>query len=271
MKYIDNYAYYNKVLLKQPSVGKEQSLLFTTIVEQRNELGRLVPDVYKRFVDITCLDRLYDHYIFKIEYLDADFDIKGDARRDTDFVKEISFVFDELWVKVGFNGYITEVLNTDLIIQRWNHVKTTLSEDNEGEEIEAYVALMDTFVNNPEALAAYVNLPSMYGSYFNGYWRQYFYEKQYEGQIQFGIELDNVIVHEQLQLKKVEREDDAQLVEIFGSLHKEKHTQSNIQFAVSYAKYFNGFLDSFERIITFPDVKVTYTTSWLGLKPLTKI
>ncbi len=267
---VDQYAYYNKVLLKRPPVNKEQSLLFTTVIEQRNELGRLVPDVYKRFVDITCLDKLQDYYIYKIEYLDADFDIKGDARRDTDFIKQISFVFDELWVKASFDGRIIEVLNMDLLLLRWKQVKEALQEDNEGEEIEAYYEFMDMFITDHGKLVAYVNLPNMFGSFFNGYWRQFFYEKNYDSQVRFGIELDNIIISEKIQLKKVEREDDAQLVEIYGTLNKDKHTKSNIQLAISYAKYFDGFLDSFERVITFPEVKVTYTTSWLGLKPLTK-
>jgi hypothetical protein len=269
---VDKYAYYNKVLLARPTINTVQSLLFISSIEILNEFGRFVPNVYKRYVDIVYVDKLRDCYVYQIEYLEADFDIKGDARRDTNFIKAISYVFDELLVKVSFDGHIIEVLNNDTIALRWEQTKQQLYEENDGEEFEAYCENMETFIKNEMALIDYLNLPTMYGCYFNGYWRQYFYEKQYSVKIVCGIKLNNITIEENIGLKKVEREDDAQLVEITGSLiETELSKENNILFSATYAKYYNGFLDCFERVIRTPEKNITYNIDWLGLKPNTEI
>jgi hypothetical protein len=260
----NKYGFYNKLKIKKPQQGLEQSLLFITHVEHTDlSNNKKTINTFEREVDISYQGYNNEYYLYRVCYLDAVFQLSNKYKPDERLVKKLSFVFDDLLLGVGAQGLVEKVLNTDALKNRWQVEKAAINEQYEGEYITHYLKGMDDLLENEKAVIEFLQMPGMYGNYFNGLWNTFHYQQDYYNRVRYGKEAEGVTVDETVQCKLVESAEDNQVVEL------DIATTNNLvtEYKGAY-RYFNGLLQNGERKISINNTTITYTIKWTGLQPI---
>jgi hypothetical protein len=258
----NRYGIYNKLKIKKPEQGYEQSLLFTTVVEQL-ENGKKTVNTFEREVDISYEGYNNQYYLYRVCYLDAVFQLENRYKADERLVKKISFVFDDLLLGVGSQGRVQKILDMDGLKNRWQKVKTGISEQFEGEYITHYLQGMDELLENEKAVIEFLQLPAMYGNYFNGLWDTFHYQQEYQNRVRYGKEAEGITVEETVQCHLLETREEDQVLEL------DIKTSSNLVTAYKgNYRYYNGLLQDGERKINMNNTTITYSVKWTGLQPI---
>ncbi|ATA90309.1 hypothetical protein [Capnocytophaga stomatis] len=88
------------------------------------------------------------------------------------FLKKVALVFSNIIIFVDKRGAIINVYSHEQIQKKWQKIKASVLNDHKGEEIDSFVQVVDSVVNDKKALIAFLESDAMYGLFFNKKWEQ---------------------------------------------------------------------------------------------------
>lgn len=139
--------------------------LETIVTEQKNPFYLTVKK-YARHVEIYYLGEEKDR--FKYHVLVVDFIFSDDDHAMGKFLKQISYLFDELELSVDKAGNMVEVNNLDFLRLRWAGMLAKLSETHKGKVIDNYFSEISSLLEDESRLIGFLGGYPMFGLLFNG-------------------------------------------------------------------------------------------------------
>ncbi|KFE96957.1 hypothetical protein [Chryseobacterium luteum] len=139
--------------------------LETIVTEQKNPFY-LTEKKYVRHAEVYYLEEEKDQ--FKYHVLVIDFIFSDDDNAMGKFLKQISYLFDELELTVDKDGNIVEVNNLNFLRLRWVNILAKLSETHKGESIDNYFSQISSVLEDESRLIGFLGGYHMFGLLFNG-------------------------------------------------------------------------------------------------------
>ncbi|PQA97807.1 hypothetical protein B0A69_00265 [Chryseobacterium shigense] len=139
--------------------------LETIVTEQKNPFY-LTEKKYVRHAEVYHLGNEKDY--FKYHVLVVDFIFSDDDNAVGKFLKQISYLFDELELTVDQEGNIVEVNNINFLRLRWMKIAARLSETHKGEVIDTYFSQISSILEDESRLIDFLGGYPMFGLLFNG-------------------------------------------------------------------------------------------------------
>lgn len=139
--------------------------LETIVTEQKNPFY-LTEKKYVRHAEVYYLGNEKDH--FKYHVLVVDFIFSDDDNAMGKFLKQISYLFDELELTVDKDGNIVEVNNLNFLRLRWMKIVAGLSDTHKGEVIDNYFSQISSVLEDESKLIEFLGHYTMFGLLFNG-------------------------------------------------------------------------------------------------------
>ncbi|NIF06853.1 hypothetical protein F3J23_15510 [Chryseobacterium sp. Tr-659] len=139
--------------------------LETIVTEQKNPVYAIMKS-YARQVEVYYLGKAKEEHRFHILVVEFDF-----SDHDTSMgklIKRISYLFDELELKVDNEGNITAVDNLLFLRLRWGEIQTKLSKTHKGEAIDNYFNQISSILEDEMKLIDFLGEYNMFGLLFNG-------------------------------------------------------------------------------------------------------
>ncbi|WP_300689031.1 hypothetical protein [Chryseobacterium sp.] len=137
-----------------------------TIVTEQKNLFYLTEKKYVRIAEIYYLGNEKGH--FKYHVLVVDFNFSNDDNAMGKFLKQISYLFDEVELTVDKDGNILEVNNLQFLRLRWMKIAARLSETHKGEVIDNYFTQISSLLEDENRLIDFLGGYNMFGLLFNG-------------------------------------------------------------------------------------------------------
>lgn len=139
--------------------------LETIVIEKKNQFY-LTEKKYVRNTEIYYLGTEKGH--FKYHVLVVDFNFSNDDNAMGKFLKQISYLFDELELTVDKDGNILEVNNLQFLRLRWMKIAARLSETHKGEVVDNYFIQISSVLEDENRLVDFLGGYNMFGLLFNG-------------------------------------------------------------------------------------------------------
>lgn len=105
---------------------------------------------------------------FKYHVLVVDFNFSNDDNSMGKFLKQISYLFDELELTVDNDGNMIEVNNLSFLRLRWTKIAARLSETHKGEVVDNYFSQINSVLEDESRLIDFLGGYNMFGLLFNG-------------------------------------------------------------------------------------------------------
>lgn len=121
---------------------------------------------YMRKAEIYYLGKGKDY--FKYQVLVVDFDFSNDDNTLGKFLKQISYLFDELELTVDKDGNMIEINNMNFLRLRWIEIIGKLSETHKGEAIDNYFSRISSLLEDEAKMIDFLEGYNMFGLLFNG-------------------------------------------------------------------------------------------------------
>jgi hypothetical protein len=244
-----------------PEIGSEQLLLFTTCIEKKDEKGRLDVDLFKRRVNVVYLGKTGNSIRYQLFLYESTLELSARLDKYNVLLTRMSYVFDECYIAVDESGHLVEVLNWEFIQYRWEVIKSRLLPDFEGEKFAPFFEEMEARVKDKESILDFLQQPSMYGLYFNGY-RDL---KEQEVPISYRPlfeDNDPLTIVETVTAQEVRKQDN-QIVtlEIQGAEEGSASICLEGQF-----RYLDGLLHDGFKELNIGSQHSSYSVKWVGLK-----
>jgi hypothetical protein len=138
--------------------------LETIVIEQRNPFYSTQKS-YVREVEVYYFGKVKDKHDFQILVTRFDFSEEGSMDQ---FLKKISYLFDEIECKVDDEGNITSVDNLLFLRVRWTKIQADLSETHQGDAIDRYFSQISDLLEDETKLIDFLGGYKMFGLLFNG-------------------------------------------------------------------------------------------------------
>ncbi len=261
----DRYTWYLRKRIEPVELETEQRLLFSTSVQSVNKIGRVSSVTWEREVQIMHTQRARELYKFQIFLLNSDIVLKRKPEPKRDFLKKMMYLFDEVVVWVDTHGTITGVHNFPFLQYQWKQLKTELMWEYHTPEFTPYYEQTDMMLQDQSLLVDYLNLPGVYGLYFNGYWREYRNLRPMYQTIRFGDEADNIEIKEEVDFKLL-HEEGRQLSKLI--IHGEPADANEWESYSGEYLYNDEILESCYKQVDFGNKKTIYTAKWIGKKKI---
>ncbi|WP_160139796.1 hypothetical protein [Chryseobacterium sp. c4a] len=139
--------------------------LETIVIEQKNPFYSTQKN-YAREVEVYYYGKVKDRHDFQI--LVTHFDFSDEEGTMDQFLKKISYLFDEIECKVDDEGNITAVDNILFLRLRWTKILANLSETHKGEAIDRYFSQISDLLEDEVKLIDFLGSYNMFGLLFNG-------------------------------------------------------------------------------------------------------
>ena len=105
---------------------------------------------------------------FKYHLLVVDFNFSNEDNAMGKFIKQISYLFDELEISVDQHGNIVRIDNLNFLRVRWMEIATKLSENHQGDFMDNYFRQIGSLLENENQLIDFLSEDHMFGLLFNG-------------------------------------------------------------------------------------------------------
>lgn len=152
--------------MEHPLKNPCKTYRFETIVISNPNTSYSTQKSYVRTAEIYYLGNEKD--CFKYQILVVDFNFSNDDNATGKFLKQISYLFDELELTVDHDGNIMRVDNIGFLLSRWPEIVDRLSNTHKGEAIENYFRQISSLLDNEEDLIEFLGGYNMFGLLFNG-------------------------------------------------------------------------------------------------------
>lgn len=152
--------------MKHPLKNSSKTYRLETLVISNPDTSYCKEKNYVRIAEVYHLGNEKDH--FKYHVLVVDFIFSDDDNAMGKFLKQISYLFDELELTVDQEGNIVEVNNLNFLRLRWMKIAARLSETHRGEVIDNYFSQISGVLEDESRLIDFLGGYHMFGLLFNG-------------------------------------------------------------------------------------------------------
>ncbi len=138
--------------------------LETLVIEQRNPFYSIRKS-YVREIEVYYFGKVKDKHDFQILVTRFDFSEEGSMDQ---FLKKVSYLFDEIECRVDDEGNMTAVDNLLFLRLRWAKIQADLSETHKGDAIDRYFRQISDLLEDETKLIEFLGSYKMFGLLFNG-------------------------------------------------------------------------------------------------------
>lgn len=139
--------------------------LESIVIEQKNPFYSTQKS-YVREIEVYYYGKVKDEHDFQILVTHFDFS-EGEGTTDQ-FLKKVSYLFDEIECSVDDEGNITAVNNLFFLRLRWTEILTHLSETHKGDAVDRYFSQISDLLEDEAKLIDFLGSYKMFGLLFNG-------------------------------------------------------------------------------------------------------
>ncbi|WP_090022908.1 hypothetical protein [Chryseobacterium oleae] len=152
--------------MEHPLKNFSKTYRLETVVVSNPDTSYRTEKSYVRIAEVYYLGNEKEY--FKYHVLVVDFNFSNDDNAIGKFLKQISYLFDELELTVDQDGNITGINNIDFLRLRWMKLAAKLSENHEGEAIDHYFSQISFVLEEESRLIDFLGGYNMFGLLFNG-------------------------------------------------------------------------------------------------------
>lgn len=252
------------------AIDFDQDLKFSYEKERTLPNGTKAHYVFSRRAAIGYVGIRENLHKFQLGITKAEFSLTCMAEPTADLSKDLHIALGLLVLGADRYGNLVEIYNLPYIQHWWAELKKDFLQDYDQEPYLGLIHEMDARIANEQVLLAYLQLPTMYGLYFNGYWLLNKNEETIQTKhIRFGKEVDETDVEETI-VVDVDTNELQQQISIHSSLVISDTTNATvaIQDYKGACIYVDGILDTCKKEIQIDSTKFYYSAKWVGLKKL---
>jgi hypothetical protein len=254
-----------KTTIPRPEPPFTQSLKFATTAEKPGENGRPARRTFERQVSIIYWGIKNDLHKYQVFCADARFRFERTSEPYHELIRDIGFVFGQLALSSNEQGLLVRLHNFPFLQYRWKQLREKLHLNYEGAVFMQYITPMDQLMSDYDATLAYLQLPDMYGLYFNGYLGEYQNDAPSRQVFRCGPEAGAMDIEETIILSQT-RDNGAQRqiqLEMTGKPVRELPSWQGYQGSCCYL---DGVPDHCRKEINMGSEKIIYSATWAGLK-----
>ncbi|WP_223605718.1 hypothetical protein [Chryseobacterium sp. OSA05B] len=137
-----------------------------TVVISNPDTSYRTEKSYVRVAEVYYLGNEKEY--FRYHVLVVDFNFSNDDNAMGKFLKQISYLFDELELTVDKDGHIIEINNLNFLRLRWTKIAAKLSETHKGDSIDNYFRKIGSILEDESMLIGFLEGYNMFGLLFNG-------------------------------------------------------------------------------------------------------
>lgn len=142
-----------------------------TIVISNPETSYSREKGYVRTAEVYDLGK--ENNYFKYQILIVDFNFSDDDNAVGKFIKQISYLFDELILTIDEEGNIISVENLLFLRLKWTKIQNNLLKLHQGNAVENYFNQINMVLENEPSLIEFLQEYNMFGLLFNGLWNSF--------------------------------------------------------------------------------------------------
>ena len=260
----------HKFLVWYAKENFDQDLKFSYEKECTLPNGTKAHYVFSRRAAIGYVGLRENLHKFQLGITKAEFSLIRMAEPTADLSKDLHIALSLLVLGADKQGNLVKIYNLPYIKNRWDELKIEFLEDYDQEAYLLLIHEMDKRIANENLLLAYLQLHTMYGLYFNGYWLMQ--EDQPDGlikQIVLGKEVAETSFDETLVLE-IKKSDKQKEITIHSGMltNQDLNASTPIQGYNGTCIYVDGILDTCKKEIQIDSTNFYYSAKWVGLKTL---
>lgn len=222
---------------------------------------------FSRRVQIRYVGLRDELYKFQLGTIRSEFSLSRMAEPTADLSKSLHRALGLLVLGADKTGKLVKIYNLPYVQYRWEELKKEFLQDYDRDEYLVLIQEMDQRITDGNRLLTYLQLPIMYGLYFNGYWEATNTEQiPIVKQKDFGKELSELQIHEACTYST--KKNETQVEVIFNAELNGSNSDITIQGYNSTCTYIDGILDTCKKEIQLGSTKFYYSAKWVGLKKL---
>jgi len=139
--------------------------LETIVTEQRNPVYAITKS-YARQIEVYYLGKAKEEHQFQILVVEFNFSDNDTAMGK--LIRKVSYLFDELELRVDNEGNITALDNLLFLRLRWGKIQSELSKTHKGDAIDNYFSQISSLLEDETKLIDFLTGYNMFGLLFNG-------------------------------------------------------------------------------------------------------
>lgn len=254
--------------IKHVAPGFDQLILFTISKEELNKQNRWASSTVNRKVRICYVGWVDSLYKYQLGCIESDYKLVYKADASADLFTKLHRIFTLLVIGADEQGTIKKIYNFPYLQQEWLEIKKDLLLEYDDTDIEkwALICKMDVLMQDYTEVVHYLQLPSMYGLFFNGYWVQCLPEQPLIIAVTYDEVMHAESFEECIEYSMQETASQQQVkIDIKGNPLNEK-IQSI--FYTGTCIFLDGALDKCHKKIDAGSTKFNYSARWVGLKKL---
>ena len=203
---------------------------------------------------------------FQLGVIKSEFSLSRTAEPTADLSNQLHRALALLVLGANAKGQLIKVYNLSYVHYIWNELKKDFFQNYDKQEYIGLIKEMDHCISEEKRLIDYLQLPTMYGLYFNNYWEKESDNTLLLKKLAYGNELSEAIVDESLiyHVKQNQIQEqtsiDINLNNIEAGMHIQNYSGTCI--------YLDGVLDTCKKEIQTDSTKFYYSAKWVGLKKL---
>lgn len=247
-------------------VDYDQDLKFSYEKERTLPNGTKAHYVFSRRAAIGYVGLRENIHKFQLGITKAEFSLTRMAEPTADLSKDLHIALGLLVLGADRHGNLVKIYNLPYIQHWWEELKKDFLRDYDQEPYLGLIHEMDARIASEQELLAYLQLPTMYGLYFNGYWLLQEDETSTTiKQVVLGKEIADISVEESLVLNVKTNETQQQTNVLIVDT---TNAAASIQHYKGTCTYVDGILDSCKKELQIDSTKFYYSAKWVGLKKL---
>jgi hypothetical protein len=154
------------LILEHPLKNFCKTYRLETVVISNPDASYRTEKSYVRTAEVYHLGN--EKGYFKYHVLVIDFNFSNDDNAMGKFLKQISYLFDELELTVDKDGNIIEINNLNFLRLRWIEIASRLSETHKGDTIDNYFSQISSLLEDESKVIDFLGGYNMFGLLFNG-------------------------------------------------------------------------------------------------------
>lgn len=222
---------------------------------------------FSRRVQISYVGLREGIHKFQLGVLRSELSLSGMANNTAELSKSLHRALGLLVLGADLQGNLVKIYNFPYVKHRWNELKNEFLQEYEKEKYLVLIHEMDQHIATEHALLAYLQLPTMYGLYFNGCWQMHSNNDAVMKTVVHGMELSERRVEESHAVD-VKRNETQLQVRIHTGFNKNTYETTDIRNYTGISIYVDGVLDTCKKEIQLDSTKFYYSAKWVGLKKL---
>jgi hypothetical protein len=258
-----------EILVWHAAEDFEQTLKFSYQKERTLPNGTKALYAFRRSIQIGYVGVREGVHKFQLAVTKTELSLTRMAEPTAELSRDLHQALSLLVLGADKHGNLVEIYNLPYVQYTWAALKEEFLRDYDQEEYLVLIHEMDKHIASENTLLAYLQLPTMFGLYFNGCWHMDANTHEMTKQVMYGKELADTILDESVTFDTNKNETQIQVC-MHSTLQTNEHSNAriSIQHYSGTCIYVDGVLDTCKKAIQLDSTKFYYSAKWGGLKQL---